>query len=183
MRRSRRRPDRPVALGGRRGRREGLRDLLDEFARRSSSRFGARSPAAAGDIAGNAGDDLRARRAPLQPRRFGRLRRLVLREIAAASHRFAFEGEERVALAAQLRDDRGTRALDVCVVGDVARDASRILAFEDQAQAVRRALPVLQAQQPSCQRLLLGEFRASVALAGRDRFELRFDGSAIARGE
>ena len=80
-------------------------------------------------------------------------------------------------LAAQLRDQRA-RALDVVVVLDVAGDGGGIAALERQAQAVGRALLVLQAQELAGERLLAGHAGARLALARRDGFELRFDGLA-----
>jgi hypothetical protein len=59
-------------------------------------------------------------------RAFPRRARLRSRELALRSRHVAAERGDRIALAPQLGDERRTRALDVVVVGDVARDARRV---------------------------------------------------------
>ena len=93
--------------------------------------------AAAGDLAGQPGDHRRARRALLlQHARLAGLLLLVVHQLVAPRARIALEPGELPGPGAQLGDQVGAGALDVSVVGEVARDRRRVLAFERQAQVV-----------------------------------------------
>src|SRR5688572_18783264 len=138
--------------------------------------------APAGDLLGEPRHDRRAFAAlALQRARLrGRLD-LVARELFLARRGLGGEPRDLLTLAPQLADQLAAGPLDVVVVGHVARHRGSVAALEGEPYPIGRALALLQPQQLRGQGLLLGASGARLALARRQRAQLRLDASALLR--